>query len=100
MESITQEFTDALHGMGYPEEWVEKVLLGAAKGYARILTLEGRNRSGVSTRLQKRHKRLLGPSNWFISKEAGEKLEGEGEDRPRENRNGPKNHNRQQYTKI
>ena len=31
-EQITQEFTDALHGMGYSEEWVERVLLGAAKG--------------------------------------------------------------------
>ena len=56
--------------MGYSQGWVEKVLLGPVKGYARILAGGGdRNRSGAGTKTSRRHKRLVGKSTWFQMKD-------------------------------
>ena len=46
------------------------MLLGATKGYARILRKVimrevDRNRQGASSQTHRRYKRLVGPSNWF-----------------------------------
>ena len=69
-ESVTQDYMDDLEGMGYPEPWRAKVLMGAIKGYTRVLYtcslgLTRRNRNGKSTKVRRRFKMMIGPSTWF-----------------------------------
>ena len=72
-EKITREYAEDLRGMRYEEEWVARVLMAAIKGYCKILDkakngMVRRNRSGKSTRTQRRFKKLVGPSSWFQRK--------------------------------
>merc|ERR1711954_579420 len=67
---IIREFVDSLLAMGYPTEWIRKVLEGAMKGYMRVLKLvqEGkltRNRSAADTALQRRFGKVCGSQSWF-----------------------------------
>ena len=84
-EKVTKLYLDDLEGMGYSQEWQQKVLTSAIKGYCKILYkvqsgLCRRNRSGASSWLTRRHKRLVGQATWFKSKERenekGEKQSG------------------------
>merc|ERR1712081_71251 len=84
-EKVTKLYLDDLEGMGYSQEWRQKVLTSAKKGYCKILYkvqsgLCRRNRSGASSWLTRRHKRLVGQATWFKSKERenekGEKQSG------------------------
>ena len=69
-EKITRDYVNDLLGMGYHRDWVEKVLLGATKGYCRVLfnckqNQTERNRSSASSQLSRRYKKIKGAANWF-----------------------------------
>ena len=73
MEEITMDYSDALCGMGYPTDWIARVLKSTLQGYKKILSLmdEGktkRNRLGKETAKKRRIKRVVGPQTWFLSK--------------------------------
>ena len=63
MFEISRDYADDLLGMGYPREWIEKILDKALTGYERVLrkvSLEEtrRNRLGDDTKTSRRFKKL------------------------------------------
>ena len=88
-ERITKEYMDDLKGMGYGDGWRERVLMGAITGYCRTLAkvemgIVRRNRPGVSTLTNRRHKKLLGQSTWFkIRKEERKESQGKKKEKVR-----------------
>ena len=62
---ILLDLADDLKGMGYQEEWVERVITSSMTGYMRMLSkmvVEGkpRNRKGADTLKNRRFKKILG----------------------------------------
>merc|ERR1711954_386438 len=101
-ESVTQQYTDDLVGMGYGTEWRERVLLSAIKGYSKILKKcedmgTPRNQPGCSTRKARRHKKVLGSSTWFQEREKEEEEKGESQGK-KGNRCQEKNE--KEYTQV
>merc|ERR1711954_251038 len=73
MEEITAEYAGDLVGMGYTEEWVQRVLEGALLGYERLLARvskgeTSRHRLSHESDMVRRHKRLFLNNNWFKTK--------------------------------
>ena len=65
IETITIDYSDELAGMGYSVNWRRNVISAALTGYKKICQKEDRNRSGKSTAMGRRWKKLVGQTKWF-----------------------------------
>ena len=79
VEDVIVDYMDNLDGMGYPQWWRAKALARTAKGYKKVMQLvEGgqtkRNRMEASTKVHRRWKKILGPSQWLKTQKEPEEV--------------------------
>ena len=98
---------EMLEASGYSLEWTERILLGAIKGYARVLSTCSqedlpRNRPGWRSKVGRRYKKIMGPAEWFKQQKGEDNVGAEvvGEPSKNEQSKPPQAKNENEFTKV